>query len=563
MKALKKKTKIILIVVAIAVVVLLVLLMLYVRELIAPVLWTLLILGLGFLGVELWSRRKKKVRQKDFDEKVSAKEGIEDRKREWAGWIEELDRQGIDRYELPFYLIVGEPQSGKSVLLQNSDLYFPFGQERLSGVGGTRGCDWWFTDEAVLLDIAGRLFTHEGGVADKLEWEAFLDQLNSFRPLCPANGVLLIIPCDALLEDSPEVCADKANKIQSALLTLTQKLQAKLPVYLVLTKGDRVFGFAESVHRLDGDQRHQMFGWSREPERSERPFALDEAKEGFARLVDRARLLRERMIASARLPEALPEIDRLYAFPDELAGMYPALEIYLKRIFTESSLVDRAAVRGIYLCSGLQTGAPVAKVCAELLGDDRESDARALESLFSHQRAYFIKDLMRNRVFIERGLVRPTEGRVLAARRNAMFGYGAAALLAAVAVVGSAVHLLQDRSSDIESAFQSALVAGQSAKDLHDVRGLLLNLHTIDRAIKTPLGLMDETFGSTRDNFKGLFTKLCDKALTRELRRALETKLLESASEEPASYADFERLLQDAVPLFSEIDFDQAEAMAL
>lgn len=558
MKALKKKTKIVLIVAVVAVLLLLAVVLLFLPELIVPVLWTLLILGVGFFAVEWYFRSRKRAKQKNFDEKVAAKEGIEDRKREWAGWIEELDRQGIDRYELPFYLVVGEPQSGKSVLLQNSDLYFPFGQERLSGVGGTRGCDWWFTDEAVILDIAGRLFTHEGGIADKLEWEAFLDQLNAFRPLCPANGVLLIIPCDALLEDSPEVCADKANKIQSALLTLTQKLQAQLPVYLVLTKGDRIFGFAESVHRLDGDQRHQMFGWSREPDKAEQPFALEEAKVGFARLVDRARLLREKMVASARIPEALPEVDRLYAFPDELQGMYPALEIYLKRIFTQSSLVDRTSFRGIYLCSGLQTGAPVAKVCAQLLGDDRESDARALESLFSHQRAYFIKDLIRNRVFTERGLVRPTEGRVLAARRNAWLGYGAAAALAVVAVVGSAIHLLRDRDTVVQKTFRAALAAGHSAAARSDIQGVLLDLHAVDQAVRIDRELMDEVFSSTRESFAELYTKICDRALLPKLRAQLEKELLRRAQQEPASYDDFRQLVADAELLYEPIDFGSA-----
>lgn len=565
MKALTKKTKTMLLVATVAAVLLMLLLVLFLPELVQPALWTLLILGLGFFLLEWYFRRKKRVKQQNFDEKVAAKEGIEDRKREWAGWIEELERQGIDRYELPFYLVVGEPQSGKSVLLQNSDLYFPFGQERLSGVGGTRGCDWWFTDEAVILDIAGRLFTHEGGVADKLEWEAFLDQLNSFRPLCPANGVLLVIPCDALLEDSPEVCADKANKIQSALLTLTQKLQAQLPVYLVMTKGDRIFGFAESVHRLDGDDRHQMFGWSREADKVEQPFALDEAKAGFARLVDRARLLREKMIASARLPEALPEIDRLYAFPDELAGLYGSLEIYLKRIFTQSTLVDRTAFRGIYLCSGLQTGAPVARVCADLLGDDRESDARALESLFSHQRAYFIKELVRNRVFVERGLVRPTEGRVLAARRNAMLGYGAAAALALVAVIGSAVHLLRDRDSDVETKFRAAVAAGESAVRRTEVRGLLLDLDAIDAAVQADLGLMHEVFKSTREGFEGLYAKVCDRALLPALRRGLEEKISARAATEPVSYDQFVELLQAATWLFDTegIDFSRREALDL
>jgi type VI secretion system protein ImpL len=37
------------------------------------------------------------------------------------------------------------------------------------GVGGTRNCDWWFTNEAILLDTAGRYTTESD---DRDEWIA-------------------------------------------------------------------------------------------------------------------------------------------------------------------------------------------------------------------------------------------------------------------------------------------------------------------------------------------------------------------------------------------------------
>lgn len=62
-------------------------------------------------------------------------------------------------YELPWYVIIGPPGSGKTTALVNSGLHFPLaaqlGAGAVRGVGGTRNCDWWFTDQAVLLDTAG------------------------------------------------------------------------------------------------------------------------------------------------------------------------------------------------------------------------------------------------------------------------------------------------------------------------------------------------------------------------------------------------------------------------
>ncbi len=539
-----KKTKLILIVSGVVLALFLILLIVWIPELVQPVVFTLLFVALLWLAADVTMRVLKKKKQRSFDEGVAAKEGIDDRKREWEGWLTELEKHGVDRYELPFYLLVGEPQSGKSVMLQNSDLHFPFGQDRLSGIGGTRGCDWWFTEEAVILDIAGRLFTHEGGVADKLEWEAFLKLLSDFRPLNPANGVILVVPCDSLLSDTDEQNKEKANKIQNAFLTLSGRLQAQLPVYLVLTKGDKVFGFAESVHRLDAKKRHEMFGWSRSADKSEEPFDIAEVGVAFDGIVERARALRSQMMVSARLPEALPEIDRLYAFPEELKGVWPSLETYLRRIFSETSLVDRMTFRGVYLTSGLQTGVPIARVCGALLGEGRQSDQRELDTLFTHQRAYFIKDLVRRRVFSERGLVRPTEGRVLRARKNALIGFGASAAIALIAVLSSIFYLFQGREEDetllYDVAIRSAAHVAESPPADLDLPEILQALHDVKAAEEfEQRAEMENVFLSTRERFAELYTDIFDRRLVPALRDEALAVLRNRLKGEPKSHGEF------------------------
>ncbi len=533
--------------------------------LVKPLLWTLLLVAVLWLAIHFGLKAWRKRKRSEFDEAVAAKEGIEDRRREWAGWTEELEKRGIDRYELPFYLLVGEPQSGKSVLLHNSDLHFPFGQNRLSGVGGTRGCDWWFTEEAVILDLAGRLFTHEGGAADRLEFEAFLALLAEFRPLCPANGVILVIPCDSLLQDSEEQCVAKANKIQSALLTLTTKLQAQLPVYLVLTKGDQIFGFAESVHRLDVERRHQMFGWSRPADKIDAPFDLKEVVQGFEGMVQRARLLRAHMSAGARLPEALPEVDRMYAFPHELEGMQTNLETYLKRIFTASNVTERVFFRGVYLTSGLQSGVPIAKVCKELFGQAGEADARDLQALFSKPRAYFIKDLIRTRVFGERGLVRPTQGRVQQTRRVALLGYGFSGLVVLASFLFAIVYLAQGGGDERTRRYDAALdgVKLASADQRASIQDLLFRLQQVNDAITLDPHAYEKAFYDPREDFRGLYCALFD---ARVVPKVKELALAEvDARLAPGGLADHPQLVRVCkalTALLDDVDFSASSVRA-
>ena len=59
-------------------------------------------------------------------------------------------------------MFVGPPGAGKTTALLNCGLKFPLADAavtpvRVKGVGGTRNCDWWFTDDAVLIDTAGSL----------------------------------------------------------------------------------------------------------------------------------------------------------------------------------------------------------------------------------------------------------------------------------------------------------------------------------------------------------------------------------------------------------------------
>ena len=55
-------------------------------------------------------------------------------------------------YSLPWYAIIGPPGAGKTTALKHSGLVFPYADGGMKGVGGTRNCDWWFTNDAILLD---------------------------------------------------------------------------------------------------------------------------------------------------------------------------------------------------------------------------------------------------------------------------------------------------------------------------------------------------------------------------------------------------------------------------
>jgi type VI secretion system protein ImpL len=132
-------------------------------------------------------------------------------------------------YEQPWYVIIGPPGAGKTTALLNAGLKFPLaaemGQGAVAGAGGTRMCDWWFTDEAVMIDTAGRYTTQDSDAnVDKAGWDAFLDLLKKNRPRQPLNGVLVAIGVPEIATAPAPERQAHARAIRRRVKELTDRL---------------------------------------------------------------------------------------------------------------------------------------------------------------------------------------------------------------------------------------------------------------------------------------------------------------------------------------------------
>ena len=311
-------------------------------------------------------------------------------------------------YELPWYIFIGAPGSGKTTALLNAGLTFPLadklGHGGVKGVGGTRNCDWWFTDEAVLIDTAGRYTTQESDAqTDAAAWEGFLSLLRKTRPRRPINGVMLTVNVQDLLQQSPQERVEHAAKLRARIQELHTKLGVRPPVYVLVTKADLIAGFNECFEPLGQEEREQVWGFSFEHEPGQ---PVGEPLKAFAREYERLeQRLRERILDRMEAEHDVLKRAAIFAFPQQFASIKTVLGAFLDQVFTSGGQLDEAALlRGVYFTSGTQEGTPIDRVLGTLartFGVDRRVSA----TIAGRGRSYFLSRLLKEVVFAEQGLV--------------------------------------------------------------------------------------------------------------------------------------------------------------
>ena len=336
---------------------------------------------------------------------------------EKGGFLSGLSKQYV--YQLPWYAFIGAPGSGKTTALINAGLTFPlaeqFGKAAIRGVGGTRNCDWWFTNEAVLIDTAGRYTTQESNESvDKAEWQGFMGLLKKFRPRQPLNGVLLTLSVADLLQMTAQEREVHASVLKARLNEMREGLGIQFPVYVLVTKADLLAGFTEYFLNYTREDRTQVWGFTLpyDPAAAE-PIPVREA---FGREFD---LLYKRLndgMQQRLLDE--PDLSRRalsYTLPQQLSGIRDVTSRLLGAVFSESKYAEQPMLRGVYFTSGTQEGTPFDRVLGAMQRTFRvPSKVLTAEAAAGTGKSFFLQDLLQKVIFQEHFIA----GRNIAAERK-------------------------------------------------------------------------------------------------------------------------------------------------
>lgn len=336
-------------------------------------------------------------------------------------------------YQLPWYIIIGPPGAGKTTAIVNSGLQFPLADSQeatsLAGVGGTRNCDWWFTENAVLVDTAGRYTTQESDAqADNAAWLGFLGLLKKHRKRQPINGAIVAISLSDLAMQDETSQKNHAQAVRRRLRELYERLGVRFPVYILFTKADLIAGFSEYFDGLPKEAREQVWGFTLPVlAKGAQPFAPAVFDGEFDALLDR---LNQQTPARMQAEVDAQRRSMIASFPAQFAAVRDTARDFLSELFIESKLDGRQLLRGVYFTSGTQEGTPIDRLMmgmARTFGIGRQ----AIGSGRGTGRSYFLTNLFDGMIFREAGLVSlddAVERRYRWAKRGAF----AAVLLAAV-----------------------------------------------------------------------------------------------------------------------------------
>lgn len=318
------------------------------------------------------------------------------------------------RYQVPWFLLAGEAESGKTTLLDESGLSLAVSEPARED----RQLNWFFFNEAIVIDVAGDFVMRADGTADQKGWSTISRLLQKYRPQRPLDGIVLTIPCEDLL--GPLDVSHERNLEQKAAglyqrLWQSQKiLGMRLPVYVLLTRCDEVTGFRSFCDQLPIKLQTQMFGWSNPStlETAYTPGLIPAAFDGLHEDISRLQF----GIYAER--DHIENVDDLFLFPSAIQSMRAPLQIYLDCLFKQTAFHESFLFRGLYFCGDKGVGTALETAVQPAIKHwTAPSEALTKPAPSPNRKPVFVDDLFKEKVFQEAVLAQPLKTTLLSRNR--------------------------------------------------------------------------------------------------------------------------------------------------
>lgn len=373
----------------------------------------LLLTGMVLGGVflrKIWLKRREENFVSDIAEQdaarmrnmtVQEKKELKDLQDRWKVAIERLRKSHLKKfgnplYVLPWYMVLGDSGSGKTTSLNSARLASPFADfGRVQGISGTKQCEWYFFEQAIVIDTAGRYAIPVNGSQDKDEWQKFLSLLLRYRRKEPLNGLIVTVAADRLL-DAPSYELEKNGlEIRRRIDELMRAFGIRFPVYTLVTKCDLVNGVNRFCEILPEKSLKQPMGFINQDLTDDIESFMERS---ITAIDERLRNLRLHLLHEPRADEIDPA---LLLFPEEFERLKNGLDVFISNVFRKNPYQETPLLRGLFFSSGRQEGTPHSRFSETVC-------ASAEETLPGTNRGLFLHDFFASILPKDRSLGAPT-----------------------------------------------------------------------------------------------------------------------------------------------------------
>lgn len=384
-------------------------------------------------------------------------------------------------YELPWYLVIGTPKSGKSSLSLASGFNFQTlpsqRQSEQKFIRPTRNVDWRVTSDAVFLDTAGR-YQLEG--ADQDEWSGLLEVLKKYRGNRPLDGMILSVSAERIIQSDDQDIEQISKVLRARIDEVTQRTKIRFPIYLVFTHADSIEGFRDSFSTSQKEGENLVWGATIPLEKSDNAHALfDEEFNLLQNSVMKRRLM--------RLSAPFPPIRQLkiFNFPLHFGSARKKLGHFVSNLFRPNPFSESPFLRGFYF-----TAVPVNR--PKMDGSQTMTNVSQTVG-----QSYFTRKLFRDVILRDKDLVASFQSQKVSPPIMGWVVTFLGALVALALLAGSGISLYRNKQLVTEASNNASQVltmvrgdqnrnpldkdAAQTREELDKIEALRLSLEKLDR----------------------------------------------------------------------------------
>lgn len=230
----------------------------------------LLIIAFIFIGWKMVKRLYVLENRQAEDKKYQnnpIKEEIDAQRRYLKHWTLAFKRYLNNKdfeYALPWYILIGGENSGKKSILRNGGGFSELYPNDLT-LGSKVNFSIFSNENAVIITPSNNMINQydnideKPGLYSKL-WKNLLLWTKEQRERQPFNGVLITIDLDRLLTSSKLENEKHIHLLNQRLQEIYDISQGELPIYILMTKLDSLYGFESIYANLSKIERESILG---------------------------------------------------------------------------------------------------------------------------------------------------------------------------------------------------------------------------------------------------------------------------------------------------------------